>query len=481
MTPRSSGLGRFGRVSPPLLPPTTIVPLLSPFGLPHSTPVLNQFRPNLSISLYLEATNMTTEISTHFPFRSLPREIRNKIYRELLCSFEPPLTTANITSAFETSFASCRHAIDTTILQTNTTTYGEAYDVLVKTNRFVRITSTRGIPLRSLMRSLMVPVVACEKRTVGSFKGYVLGILLGLKKPISTQEHTNGEGMVEHEDVMILHRDLDVFCRALADADGHLAGLTASLQLLIRVAPVLSDQRSTPHAPSFTDFFSEATQKTLLAPIRKHLRGFTSVQVAGRVESSLALATREELQQDRWSDTQKVLSDFMAAKEAGTSLFQQRNLEMASLTWQDAALDIDKITGSKSWPKLTARGGEYFVSQLADLYFIVRLNIAHIQLTQMTDNPDSAYFAGILAQDALQCAMMSMQKDYWMKGFKYTPANKHWAKLRYRLAMLKRLQGVPGTAGQALKMVDAALRLMPGDVGIMRERERIMAWLARGE
>jgi hypothetical protein len=404
---------------------------------------------------------MAPRNSTPFPFRSLPSEIRNKVYRELLCAFKAPPATVPIASAFETSFHPAPHAIDTAILRTNTITYREAYDVLVKTNRFVRITSVRGIPFRPLMQSLMVPVVA-SGTSVSQFKGYVLAVQMGCKEPVNVREDFDAEGMMVPHDLIILHRDLDLFCRALADGDA------------------LFDQPSTRSTPSFDDFFSEATQKLLLAPFRTHLRGYTSVQITGHVSKILARTTREELQQDRWSNPQTVLSEFRIAKEAGTQLFQQGDIPNASLTWQDAAVDIDKITGSTAWPKLVARGDQTFISQLAELYFLVRLNIAHIQLAQMIEDPASAYFAGIMAEDALDCAVKSIKQDYWMKGFKYRPADKHAAKLRYRLALLGRLQREPGTAGTALRYVDGALRLLPGDATILKERERIVAWVARG-
>jgi len=74
--------------------------------------------------------------STPFRFRDLPSEIRNKVYGELLCSFGPRPTTADLGNTFK--LASARHTIDTAILRTNKTTYLEAYDVMIKKNRFVK-------------------------------------------------------------------------------------------------------------------------------------------------------------------------------------------------------------------------------------------------------------------------------------------------------------------------------------------------------
>jgi hypothetical protein len=92
-----------------------------------------------------------------------------------------------------------------------------------------------------------------------------------------------------------------------------------------------------------------------------------------------------------------------------------------------------------TWPTLIKRGGERFVAQLAELYFFVRLNIAHIKVGNMISAPVMAYYEGIMAEDALNSAMRSLRQDHWMKGCKYKPANKHLAKLRYRFALLVRL------------------------------------------
>lgn len=67
-----------------------------------------------------------------------------------------------------------------------------------------------------------------------------------------------------------------------------------------------------------------------------------------------------------------------------------------------------------------------------------------------------------------------------MVGYKYQPSEKHRAKLLYRLALIKRLLAKPATAEDALRFIDRALRLQPGDVAILQERDNIVAWLGRG-
>lgn len=107
-----------------------------------------------------------------------------------------------------------------------------------------------------------------------------------------------------------------------------------------------------------------------------------------------------------------MLADFVAAKAEGSRLFQQGKRGDGSIIWADAAVDIDKMVMSSSWGALVTRGGEPFVSQLAELYFLVRLNIAHIQIKSMLQGTSMSYFAGIMAEDALNMAVKSIKKNY---------------------------------------------------------------------
>jgi hypothetical protein len=143
------------------------------------------------------------------------------------------------------------------------------------------------------------------------------------------------------------------------------------------MALVLFGKPSCWYAPSFIGFFTEVTQKTLLAPFRSHFRGYTSVKVIGHIDKALAATTCEEIQQYRWSDPRTILSDFAAAKEKGSELYRQRNVELASEFWLETTMDYVKMHSSSAWLELVARGGEPFVSALAELHFLTCLNLAH--------------------------------------------------------------------------------------------------------
>jgi hypothetical protein len=202
-----------------------------------------------------------------FRFRDLPKEIRDKIYRELLCDFHPQSTTTMLSQMLDSSVRAL-HSINTDILRTSTTVYREAYEVMVKTNRFVKVTSACGLPIHLMLNGQRVPVVAAKKMTVNSFVGYVLAVHLDTKKPIHNANGSESRRLVVQRTMMILHRDMDAFCTALMDGGAFSPGFTAALQITMTVAPVLTGSQLKRYTPSFMDFFSNTIQKTLLAPFR---------------------------------------------------------------------------------------------------------------------------------------------------------------------------------------------------------------------
>ncbi|KAH7073602.1 hypothetical protein BKA63DRAFT_37285 [Paraphoma chrysanthemicola] len=412
-----------------------------------------------------------------FRFCDLPGEIREKIYRELLCAWKPQPTTVDASNIYK--FASAEHAIDTAILRTNKAISREAYDVMIKVNRFIKVTSVRGTPLRSIVNSLQLPIVASNRRAVDVFPRYVMAVHLSFVNDLSWSEHDDNTGMFDPCSFMILHRDLDTFCEALSDGDVHVRGFSEALRLTITIAPFLADPVLANSAPQLQDFFSTTTQKSLLVSFRTRLRGFKHVQIQGHADSHLVKAVQAQMAQNRWSDCEGVLADLKAAKEKGSGLFQQGRRDEGCLLWQDAAVDVDTIYESSSWPSLVKDGGDHFASQLAELYFLTRLNIAHLQISKM-QRPTERVIAGIMAEDSLNMAVRAMKRDHWMQGHKFQPSNQHLAKLRYRYALLLRLQDEPGTSDRALRYIDAALRLQPGDSAIMKERDAILAWKRQG-
>ena len=365
------------------------------------------------------------------------------------------------------------HRIETSILRTSKEIYREAYDVMVKTNRFVKVTSADGMPVIGALSGQQTPVVTQEKFLVDQFKGYVLSVHFGLKKQRDNKPSRN-PAWYEPLSAMILHRHLDKLCQGIKDGDAHSPGFSESLKISIRMAPVLDNIRSNNIMPSFDGFFSEKMQKTLFAPLRVNLHGYKGVEVKGHVDRVVAIALRQDIAKDPYSDPAAVMTQYIVAKEEGTRLFQEGQVELGCLKWQDATVEIDMLIVSSSWPDLVRQGKEEFVSQLAQVYFIMRLNIIHVQLSNWSE---SSFVAEVLADDSLNCAFKSLKQDYWVKGYKHIVSATHRAELLFRYATFLRLQADPGNKERALKFINLALQRQPGDPGILREKDTILEWM----
>jgi hypothetical protein len=383
--------------------------------------------------------------SQPFRFRDLPQEIRDKIYRELLCDFKPRPTTFLRSNCGETTPAP--HDIETAILRTSTSVYREAYDVMIKINRFVKITSTRGLGMNHLLCCTQVPVVAANKESVERFGGYVLAVHLDSKQHGPTTTEPRTKSLFKPRTLMILHRDIDVLCHVLMYGDGCCPGFIPEIQLTITFPPLIIGSQPTKHSPSFADFFSDTTKQTLLAPLRAILRGFESVEIQGHADQDLACAVQADLYQDRWSDPGQVLMYLNAATSKCSTLYEEGNVKGASLFSMLATSYVDTALLSSSWPTLVELGGEDFVFNLGHLYFLMRLNSGQIMYSTLRGlSTKQAERSGKTVIAALASAIRSMRRNHYMEGYKFQPSSEDLANLAHVYALLLRWQNEPGTA-----------------------------------
>ncbi|RYN25192.1 hypothetical protein AA0114_g12718 [Alternaria tenuissima] len=110
-----------------------------------------------------------------FRFMDLPGELRNKVYALLLCFFgSSPDRAGELSDASLDNGSGSLHVVNLphtnnpTILRADSQIHREAYDVMVKTNRFIRIRSAQALPLRKILCCLGVAVVATGHRAAQS-------------------------------------------------------------------------------------------------------------------------------------------------------------------------------------------------------------------------------------------------------------------------------------------------------------------------
>jgi hypothetical protein len=421
---------------------------------------------------------MSHQLLHQFRFLDLPREIRNKIYRVLLCSFAPVPTTMTIDKLNVHKIL--EHSVETAILRTTIQIHREAYDVMIKTNRFVFVKSA-GIPIRNLLNSFLIRPVMVDEPALSDFKGYTLAVSI-FRKRDQTAADREGKVNLRPYSFMLLGRDLDSFCEVLADGEVHMPGFSTGLAISITMAPMLqsTQQSQSRYKDSLTDFSSaEKTQQTLLRPFRTYLKGIKTIQVCGLVtDPVLAKTVAEEIAQDQWTNEQKVLDEITAAKDRGNKYFRKGNMKEACGAWQYAAEDVERVHGGSSWKGLVVQGGQPFAASFAALYFSLKLNIAHLFLGGIEKGFDRypASICAFMAGSVLTDANQTLRKGYWMDDFEFRPTDAQMGKYFYRQAFCWRVSDETERMKMALIFINRALRLCPGDALILKEQQAILAW-----
>lgn len=236
--------------------------------------------------------NMKQELTTYTNLQDLPRELRDQIYALLLCSFGPLKQTLDRPrSPLDVAV----HRNHTTILLLNHRVHREAYDTMVKTNRFIVICTNTALSLIKLIKASTITVVTTNAQHISQFDGYLLEVTLLESKfsPKSSDE--------PRMSAMILLRDLPSFYetlnRPIADA---------AVTIDVKVAPLLNKP-----IPIYKDtlhpFISQEIQRSLLAPFSAYIRVVPDVRVHGHVSHQLAITTVKDMRKDEWSDHRGIL------------------------------------------------------------------------------------------------------------------------------------------------------------------------------
>jgi hypothetical protein len=120
-----------------------------------------------------------TDPTAPFRFTDSPGEIKNKVYTLLLCSFgTPPDRARDHREAVSDDHPIAPDPITisrmngTAMLRTNSQTHREAYDIMVITNRCIRLSSLGALPLEVAIAAQDVPILVAGPGTV-QFEGYV--------------------------------------------------------------------------------------------------------------------------------------------------------------------------------------------------------------------------------------------------------------------------------------------------------------------
>lgn len=231
----------------------------------------------------------------------------------------------------------------------------------------------------------------------------------------------------------------------------------------IDVAPHLSHISPIEKSALDAFFSAENTQKNMLAPFQRALRGVTSVKISG-VEPNLARAVQASIEQDEWTDPLTALYDIRAAEKLGHDLHAANKLCEASQIWRKVAGDIQRMQWSSSWKPLCARD-DSFIERVNAIYLSLCLRLSHIQLSGI-DNPIPGYPARHRPTDYLEEAKEEIEMArVALSRFPEHFTNLQMAELAFGEAMVRRsearLSRLVYAMKQALRLVKQARDLAP--------------------
>ncbi len=434
---------------------------------------------------FIKTYIMNSTEAASFRFQDLPTEIRCRVYQIILCDFAQTArvcdTMRNPTLPLgRVHHNRVHHSVETAILRTCSSIYHEAYDVMVKSNRFVKII-LGSWAAKAIVQNARLLVVTAHKDQVEKFSGYVLELNLGLE----IEDYMTTE-IQEFDRIMVLHRDLDRICVHLlcADAGHYASGICRDLTLAITVGHTSELTPSSKLGSLPEKYFTEKTQQLLLAPFRK-LRSCQHVSINGHVSESLSKAICNELKQDEWSNPDNLSEAFRTTKETYLNLLHEGKNEEALLFSKMTFSKFNKIWATTGSGKMVNVGGMSFVSRFAGLYFSLYMNNMKIYLMTMESNAWDEYAGYAEADEAEIGAFNSISDDWWARNYTYEPSSQDLARFKCQSTRLIRIQALAentpmeqaGDEERALTYIEEALELQPDDPLVLAEEEKIRLWI----
>lgn len=328
-----------------------------------------------------------------------------------------------------------------------------------------------------LVYSLAIPVLCDTENSLEAFNGLVLSIDLSLSETdIAPLNNRVTREPNKPMNFMILHRDLERLCSALAAGSTvYWSGFAENVALSITMAPMLHKLSNPALQAAFKTYFSDVTQSKILAPLRSSCSGYGRVSFDSLIDKKLAAVVLEDMSREKWSDPAVLSAAISKAKEQGSTLFHAGEITTGCRYWLDAIVKLHTTRLSRSWGDLVRKGGETFLNQVAEDFFFMSLNLAQAHLDLSQDPIDQSHLNTVV-MPFLTFAAQSTRENFWSTGHTFRPSDKDLAELCYRRALCLRLTSHPGSAAEALEFIDIAFRLLPQDAAIVRERQAILQW-----
>lgn len=353
-----------------------------------------------TVTTRLMAAKLTSHSEPRLHLLSLPREIRDVIYGYLVVvhSDRPPGHFAGPSSR-PTEYI--KHGIHPQILRVNRQIYGEARDLMMTRNLFVKIISNDENflePLDAVRDSILVRSHD-EERTVLQFTSHIVQVHLktsyaGRKKTRTTH-------------ILLLHKDLRAVLRVMyyahvQSSSNHKVTVLISLWPSCRVV-----------APGVSQALCnlELADK-LLQPYRQNLRQINHFQLEGPYSKDLYDAVSADMARPRHEPPREALQILKARLKMSATVSSKGWYEAAIRVLHNLAKDIivwkEDLGLDCIRQRLIAREGSSFLSEIAELYLICMTDTAFIMIGSAKKRfqvPNNA----MLTYDYLQQRSLAMQ------------------------------------------------------------------------
>ena len=415
------------------------------------------------------------------PFRlfNLPRELRDNIYRNALCSFEgrTVITVAGPARSHKHAAFTYKHSINTALLLTCKRVYCEAFEIMIKVNRFVRVATQGPTPLLDAICGSVLPVISFNRKHIDNFNGFVLSIDLTGKEPCSMEGFDGTIACNFETTLMILARDLRALCILIAKCDAHAPRFSKTADLAISLGTCLTSRPSL--GPNFDSLFHESAQNHLLQPFATFNLDYRNVEISGRVSPKLAEEVKRAIREERFTDVEDVLVVGRYALMQCEKLYNSGDYYEAFRRCLAGAMMLFMLKHSDSWDKLYNSGGTLFLDAIAKIYS--SLNLIGLKAgVPRTLLPDTTNKKSWVIQCVFQ-AHYAIDRDFWAPGYRWVPSRAHLTELIRYGCMFFRLNNIDPAAKTAALNIALAAHLEPGDQAIAEEQQAVLEWRDRVE
>ena len=396
-------------------------------------------------------------MSDHFRFLEFPLEIRELIYRELLCTFQ-------MKHKRERAYLHTRYDNPSAILRTSKQVYNEAFDYLVRRNQFIRL-NCDGISIRFHPLGRQILPVTEDAKKISSFPGYVAQI---------DWSADTGQGPdASRKQYMVLGSQFSDILKC-TDYSGITGFPTISMS--ISMNPITTQWQT---SPGQTDRHLRGFQTNLLRTIPVLLHAFPRLRIYGSVDKVLVDRITHETALPRWTDPKVAITDLLWFKHNNEKLGEDAYYLSTNTVIESALQTIDYMRKSTSWAALKHMGGTEFTNAVSEIAFEFLVSRAQRALDAMERSMCRRSlvekFGAYAEADLRECLTepVSFERN---DGATWLPSEQQMAVVMCMMSRRHRLLMDPINRDIAVRNVQNALATFPESEMIRKECWAVMAW-----